>query len=749
METPTKKVPGQIRRLDESVVNRIAAGEIIQRPSNALKELLENALDAGATTISVVVKQGGLQLLQISDNGTGIRKEDLSVVCERFTTSKLKDFSDLTKIHTYGFRGEALASISHVAKLSILTKTQDEKCGFKCWYTDGKLIESPKPCAANQGTTIIVDDLFFNIPTRKRVLKSPSEEFQRIADVVSKYAIHNTGVGFSLKKTGDNGPQWAEGHKDIRTQNVSSLQQNIAAIYGTSIEKELVSFEVDNQNGPLNFKATGHVTGVNYNTKKAVSLIFINNRLVESPALKKAVDIVYSSYLPKGSHPFVYLSLEINPANVDVNVHPTKHEVHFLYQDEIVEKIQRALEAKLMSGSGSRIYRAQTVLPDAPLSLTDVLNMNKEESLKQPVGSKPLVAAKNMVRTDSKEQKLDKFVTFIKPTTPKMSLGHSFESNGSNKQVGVPLDMPYRMTAFPQDAVGDSEKKDVSTTDTDVFLTPKPIDIFTPKKSMIRRRTDIDRLGSIMRLRQKVQDECDISLRNLIFNHTFVGCVDREFALFQHETSLYVMSTPQMSELFFYQMVIHEFGNFSAIRLNPSAPIGVLAKLALDNTEESGWTEADGNKTELASHVVRILMEKRKMLDDYLSLEIDENGDLTTIPLLLEGYVPFLGNLPSFLLRLASEVDWKEEEACFHSLAKEIAKFYAISTDETSEYNSNQHQEDDSIGVNSTSSDNWMRVIEHTLYPAMKAKLLPIRSSANSIINVASLPDLYKVFERC
>ena len=199
-----QKSPGIIKKLDEVVINRIAAGEVIQRPANALKELLENSLDAGSSNISVVVSGGGLQILQINDNGCGIRQEDLSIVCERFTTSKLREFNDLSSISTYGFRGEALSSISHVAKLTILTKTRDNACGFKVDYLDGKPVQDkPKPCAANQGTQITVQDLFYNVPTRKRVLKSASEEFNKIADVVSKYAIHNSGkAGFTLKKIG-------------------------------------------------------------------------------------------------------------------------------------------------------------------------------------------------------------------------------------------------------------------------------------------------------------------------------------------------------------------------------------------------------------------------------------------------------------------------------------------------------------------------------------------------------------------
>ena len=189
------ELPATIRKLDEVVVNRIAAGEVIQRPANAIKEMLENSIDAGSKSITVTVRGGGLKMLQIQDNGTGIRKEDMNIVAERFTTSKLREFSDLTNIATYGFRGEALASISHVAHLTILTKTRDSPCGYKCGYRDSVMETGPSPVAANQGTTITVEDLFYNIPNRRAALRSPTEEHNKIADVVTKYASATKGEG--------------------------------------------------------------------------------------------------------------------------------------------------------------------------------------------------------------------------------------------------------------------------------------------------------------------------------------------------------------------------------------------------------------------------------------------------------------------------------------------------------------------------------------------------------------------------
>ena len=202
----------KITRLAPEVVNRIAAGEVIQRPANALKEMLENSIDAGSKHITVTVKNGGLKLLHIQDDGCGIAKDDLGIVCERFTTSKLRKFEDLDNIATYGFRGEALASISHVAHVTITTRTRESRCAYRAKYEDSKLVPmkgnsietKPQPCAGNVGTQICVEDLFYNVSTRRKALEGTSDQHARISEVVSRYAIHNAGVGFTLKKAGSN-----------------------------------------------------------------------------------------------------------------------------------------------------------------------------------------------------------------------------------------------------------------------------------------------------------------------------------------------------------------------------------------------------------------------------------------------------------------------------------------------------------------------------------------------------------------
>jgi DNA mismatch repair protein MLH1 len=323
---PQARAPSSIKRLEEHVVNRIAAGEVVQRPCSALKELLENSLDAGSRKISVITKGGGLQLLQIQDDGHGIKLEDMDIVCERFTTSKLQAYEDLSKIQTFGFRGEALASISHVAHLSITTKTEGCAVAYTARYIDSKLAPekpgaavAPRPCAGVKGTTITVEELFYNVPNRRKAFKSPAEEYSKILEVVERYATHYSGVSFSVKKHG-------ESIADIHTPAGASRAEVIRTIYGSAVAKELLPLDAVRVE-ECGVSLTGCMTTANYQSKRLVFILFINGRLVDHSNLKRVVDAAYASCLPRGTHPWVYLSLTMPGENVDVNVHPTKKEV--------------------------------------------------------------------------------------------------------------------------------------------------------------------------------------------------------------------------------------------------------------------------------------------------------------------------------------------------------------------------------------------------------------------------------------
>ncbi|XP_057703995.1 DNA mismatch repair protein Mlh1 isoform X2 [Corythoichthys intestinalis] len=669
---------GIIRRLDEAVVNRIAAGEVIQRPANAVKELIENCLDAKSTNIQVTVKDGGLKLLQIQDNGTGIRREDMEIVCERFTTSKLQTFEDLSAIATYGFRGEALASISHVAHVTITTKTADAKCAYRGNYSDGKLKGPLKPCAGNQGTQIQVEDLFYNVSTRRKALKSPSDEYSRIVEVVSRYAIHNSGKSFSVKKQG-------ETVADVRTLPNASVVDNIRGVFGTAVSRELI--EVGCEDQKLAFKIKGYISNANYSVKKCIMVLFINHRLVESSALKKAAETVYAAYLPKNMHPFLYLSLEIAPQNVDVNVHPTKHEVHFLHEDSIVESVQKHIEGKLLGSNSSRTYFTQTLLPG--LSACGAVDVKSFGGTSE---STERVYAHQMVRTDCRAQKLDAFLQPKEKSLPEPELAgpsgadsrtKTVESDDADMLEALDLmeaelpkieekeesvqeqDVQRKRPRKEQHEVEEEEEEE-----TEAAPEGEVTAAATPKRRIIK-------LNSVKELRSEIRDNAHKGLQEMLQNHSFVGCVNPEWTLIQHHTKLYLLNITTLSQELFYQILIYDFGNFGVLRLSTPAPIYDLAMLALDS-EESGWTEEDGPKEGLAQYIVDFLKKKAEMLEDYFSMEIDQEGNLRGLPLLLDKYTPIMEGLPMFILRLATEVNWDDEKECFRDFSKECGIFYSV-----------------------------------------------------------------------
>ncbi|XP_034082095.1 DNA mismatch repair protein Mlh1 isoform X2 [Gymnodraco acuticeps] len=729
---------GVIRRLDEAVVNRIAAGEVIQRPANAVKELIENCLDAKSTNIQVTVKDGGLKLLQIQDNGTGIRREDMEIVCERFTTSKLQTFEDLSAITTYGFRGEALASVSHVAHVTITTKTADAKCAYRANYSDGKLKGPPKPCAGNQGTQILLEDLFYNVSTRRKALKSPGDEYSRIVEVVSRYAIHNSGKSFSVKKQG-------ETVADVRTLPNASVVDNIRGVFGNAVSRELI--EVGCEDQKLAYKMKGHISNANYSMKKCILVLFINHRLVESAALKKAIETVYAAYLPKNTHPFLYLSLEIAPHNVDVNVHPTKHEVHFLHEDSIIESVQKHIESKLLGSNSSRTYFTQTLLPGLSAA-----GGSEGKSSSGAAESSDRVYAHQMVRTDCRAQKLDAFLQPKEKPAPdpgsagpssREAASRSAQHDRTEMEETDDADMLQALTRQEAEEPGgggdlaDSvqRKRPRKEQQQEVEEVEDLTVAATPKRRAIK-------LSSIKELRTEITENAHKGLQEMLQNHSFVGCVNPQWTLIQHHTKLYLLNTTKLSQELFYQILIYDFGNFGVLRLSTPAPLYDLAMLALDS-EESGWTEDDGPKEGLARYIVDFLKKKTEMLGDYFSVEIDQEGNLTGLPLLLDKYTPVMEGLPMFILRLATEVNWDNERECFRDFGKECSTFYSIRKRYILEAEPGEEQEAE---VNS-----WRWKVEHVIFKYFRTLFSPPKnfSEDGTVLQIANLPDLYKVFERC
>lgn len=311
-----------IKVLSKETVEKIAAGEVIERPVSVVKELVENSIDAGATNIIIKIYDGGKRKISISDNGSGINREDVNLAFIKHSTSKIENVDDLYRIHTMGFRGEALASIKAISNVTLISKTEDEEIGSKISFFNGnKRIEN---ISTNKGTSIIVEDIFYNIPARKKFLKKDTYESNLINDLLYRLAIANPSIGF----------KYMNNDKLIFDLfSNQSLYERINSLYGydTAINMKEVNIESDK------FKIRGYISNnLLYRSNKKNQLLYINNRTVKNDAISKVINEAYKSTIPLNRFPIFFLFIDIDPSMLDVNIHPAKTEVKIQDMDELL-----------------------------------------------------------------------------------------------------------------------------------------------------------------------------------------------------------------------------------------------------------------------------------------------------------------------------------------------------------------------------------------------------------------------------
>ena len=325
----------RINILDEVTINQLQAGEVVERPSSVVKELVENSIDAQSTKIIVEIEDGGKKLIRITDNGNGIESSEVEKSFLRHATSKISQIDDLYDLYSLGFRGEALASIASVAKIEMITKHKDEPVGTKITVEGGKIL-SKEPIGTNNGTTIIVRDLFFNTPVRQKFLKSTHAETINISDLINKLVIGNPKVSIKYinnKKTMLNSP------------GDGKLINTIRSIYGKDITENLIELNHESQF----FKVSGYIGNNNvYRANKNLQHIYINKRYVKSKIILDAISEGYKSLIPINKHAVCFLNIEINPSKIDVNIHPTKLELKFENEQQIYVELKEYIRKSLI-----------------------------------------------------------------------------------------------------------------------------------------------------------------------------------------------------------------------------------------------------------------------------------------------------------------------------------------------------------------------------------------------------------------
>jgi len=322
-----------IHLLPDAVANQIAAGEVVQRPASAVKELLENAIDAGADKIQLVIKDAGKALIQILDNGCGMSVTDARMCFERHATSKVKKAEDLFAIRTMGFRGEAMASIAAIAQVEMKTRRHEDEIGT-CISIEGAQVIAQEPIATTAGTQISIKNLFFNTPARRNFLKSNPVEMRHIIDEFQRVALAHPGVFFSLHHDGT----------EIFNLPKGNLKQRIVHLFGNNYNERLVP--VEEETTIINLK--GYIGKPAFAKKtRGEQFFFVNNRFIKDPYLNHAVSSAFEDLLPDDSYPLYVLFIEIDPAKIDVNVHPTKTEIKYLDEKSIYAILKSAVKRSI------------------------------------------------------------------------------------------------------------------------------------------------------------------------------------------------------------------------------------------------------------------------------------------------------------------------------------------------------------------------------------------------------------------
>jgi DNA mismatch repair protein MutL len=360
---------GKIVLLDDLTINQIAAGEVIERPSSVVKEMVENSIDAGAKNITIEIKNGGISLIRITDDGSGIASDDMEIAFERHATSKIRKASDLEEVATMGFRGEALASVASIAKVEMISRTEDEEIGHKIVIEGGKILEQEE-FASQKGTRITVENLFYNTPVRYKFLKKNYTEAGYIETVVTRIALINRDVAIKLI------------HNDkvlLQTNGSGDFKNIIYSIYGKDVANGIIDVDYTYQD----MRVSG-VIGVPdiARSNRSNQMFFVNNRYIKDGKLSSASEQAYRDLLPVGKYAFIILNIEVDPKKVDVNVHPAKLEVRFEEDAEVFRAVYNAVKAGLanMNHKNETGYEKQEMFSE----LKPVVKPEQEE-IKEPM----------------------------------------------------------------------------------------------------------------------------------------------------------------------------------------------------------------------------------------------------------------------------------------------------------------------------------------------------------------------------
>ncbi|EKE40571.1 hypothetical protein ENUP19_0252G0092 [Entamoeba nuttalli] len=699
----------KIKRLDQTTINKIGAGEVIQRPFNVVKELIENSIDAHCSSVIISIGKGGLESIVVTDDGCGISLEDLKVLGGRYTTSKSIEGD------TYGYRGEALSCMTYVGKVTIISRTATSEIGYKVVFQNGQIIENPIPLACSIGTTVIVNNLFDKM-LRKKSMKE-TEEYKKIISIIGDYAIHKANIAFTLRKAGTS-------VCEIKTEKHSTILKNISKIFTTNISNNLQQYSYQCLEPP--FQMICYLSNSTFQGKKNKMIFFVNDRFIEHIGLKKVIERIYDEYLPKVNY-FVYLSINVNKERIDCNVNPSKTAIRLLEEEKLINQIDKFLNSIIIEFSQTRSF------PPSQIKTQPIPNIQQE---------------KYFNRVDSTSTSLLSYVDddrkkVLQNTRSQYSIGKSTCNNEeikieNNEEIKSPFKI-QRKKENEEEEENESNrnvlKEESNETSTKLPKQPESLKHNTSLKKItkkekennkihievIKRRPNKfkeDFLPSLAKLRNEFEKEnVNIDMIPILNESTLVGMIDTSYGIIQSSTTMFLIHIPTIIQDLVYQQVIYSFASFNVIEIEPKLTINQLLDVTKLNDEKQQFI-----KNQLIQH--------RSLLFEYFAITITENGEITTLPDILPGYLPTASAFP-FFISLFSEIKWDDEISCLKEIAINIGKYYSILPTDMSVIDLN-------------------KMVEHLLLPYIKTMLIPQQSYENVVItHIADIAKLYHVFERC
>ncbi len=556
----------RIHKLEPNISNKIAAGEVVERPAAVVKELVENAIDSGATKITVEIKKAGKALIRVSDNGSGIEPDDVELAFERHATSKIETVEDIYSVATLGFRGEALASISAVSNMDVITRRAENETGVKLSISGGKqILKEETGCPV--GTTMVVKDLFFNTPARLKFLKSDNAERTALSDIVNKLALSHAEIGFRFV---------SDDKILFSTPGKGDLYKSIYAIYEKDMSRSLIPVEKSSDG----ITVKGFMTNLNYTRgNRSLQNFFVNGRYVKSDMLMDGVSMAYRTMLQPGRFPACFLKIEIDPNKVDVNIHPAKTEIKFHQEGAIKQFLYSAVRETLLSFDqtpvvalkDTQVFKRPLEAPEKPASnLTESKSDTSAFNTQKKVESKPQIPSDTIDKTpktkDSDLYRVTKKTIGTAPSKKDAGIrAHPVYENNRDESKTYSYDTFIDKSSHVKDLPEKvAESISASKSETVNVVDPPPPSIFEqPRPQMEAPVLDLfkrsDASHDPEQFLERIQSE-QMSVQSTIYDDlTYIGQMFLTYLIFEKEGKMYLIDQHAAHEKILFERLLRQY----------------------------------------------------------------------------------------------------------------------------------------------------------------------------------------------